>query len=133
MAKFSRTVGSSWQKTETLRSGKTVCFIHSHQLNMFHFFGSVHRDSNSLQLSFLVYQFIVWTFTVVVSHYFLGSPRYGDIDVPIHRWLKKAISVASKPHLFQTARCVLGHWRLSFILYFFIEFLLFDDLKIFCF
>ena len=82
MAKFSRTVGSSWQKTETLRSGKTVCFIHSHQLNMFHFFGSVHRDSNSLQLSFLVYQFIVWTFTVVVSHYFLGSPRYGDIDVP---------------------------------------------------
>jgi hypothetical protein len=75
--------------------------------------------------SFLVYQFIVWTFTVVVSHYFLGTPRYGDIDVPIHRWLKKTISVASKPHLFQTARCVLGHSRLSFN--FFIEFLLFDD------
>jgi hypothetical protein len=80
--------------------------------------------------SFLVYQFIVWTFTVVVSHYFLGTPRYGDIDVPIHRWLKKTISVASKPHLFQTARCVLGHSRLSFN--FFIEFLLFDDFHLLC-
>ena len=125
MAKFSRTVGSSWQKTETSRSGK-ACFIHSHQLNI-HFFLDQFTEIPTAYSSFLVYQFIVWTFTVVVSHYFLGTPRYGDIDVPIHRWLKKTISVASKPHLFQTARCVLGHSRLSFILYFFIEFLLFDD------
>ena len=51
------------------------------------------------QLSFLVYQFIVWTFTVVVSHYFLGSPRYGDIDVPIHRWLSQKPFQSHQSHI----------------------------------
>lgn len=88
------------------------------------FFGSVHRDSNSLQQLPCVPIHCLDIHSCSKS-LLLGNPQVWGHWCPNSQVAKKTISVASKPHLFQTARCVLGHSRLSFN--FFIEFLLFDD------